>query len=110
MTVVTYSVIIFIVYVFRPMIQTFGSEETELLFRHDHSKHFEKFERIALRKLEMIHAAVSVIDLKVPPGNRLEKLKGKRAEYFSIRINDRWRVCFMWRDGNAYNVQIEDYH
>ncbi len=92
------------------MIQTFGTEETERIFLREHVKRFEKFERIALRKLEMLHAAISITDLKIPPGNKLEKLQGKRSEYHSIRINDQWRVCFIWKDGNAYDVQIEDYH
>lgn len=92
------------------MIQSFSNEETEKLFDHERIKKFEQFERIALRKLEMIHAAVLLQDLLVPPGNRLEKLKGRSSEYHSIRINDQWRVCFIWKDGNAYDVKIEDYH
>lgn len=86
------------------MIQTFGNDETERIFLRERVKTFEKFERIALRKLEMLHAAVAITDLKVPPGNRLEKLQGKRSEYYSIRINDQWRICFIWKDGNAYEV------
>ena len=92
------------------MIQTFGTEETERIFLREHVKKFEQFERIALRKLEMLHAAVSLTDMKISPGNRLEKLQGKRSEYHSIRINDQWRICFIWKDGGAYDVQIEDYH
>ncbi len=92
------------------MIQTFGNDETEKIFLRERVKIFEKFERIVLRKLEMLHAAISISDLKIPPGNRLEKLQGKRSEYYSIRINDQWRICFAWKDGNAYEVQIEDYH
>ena len=92
------------------MIQTFGSEETERIFFHERVKKFEAFERIALRKLNMLHAAVSVMDLQIPPGNKLEKLQGKRSNLYSIRINDQWRICFIWKDGNAYEVQIEDYH
>lgn len=92
------------------MIQSFGDGETEKLFQGIRVKRFEMFERIACRKLEMINASVSVIDLKVPPGNRLERLKGSRSKYFSIRINDRWRICFVWKNGGAYEVGIEDYH
>lgn len=92
------------------MIQTFGSEETKRLFLHEHVKRFEAFERIPLRKLEMLHAAISLTDLKVPPGNKLEKLQGKRSKYHSIRVNNQWRLCFIWKDGNAYDVGIEDYH
>lgn len=92
------------------MIQTFESEETKRLFLHEHVKRFEAFERVALRKLEMLHAAISLTDLKVPPGNKLEKLLGKRSKYHSIRVNNQWRLCFIWKDGNAYDVGIEDYH
>ena len=92
------------------MIHSFGDNETEELFDGKRIKKFEKLERIARRKLEMLNAAVSVTDLKVPPGNRLEQLKGKRSKFYSIRINDQWRVCFIWKDGGAYDVQIEDYH
>jgi len=63
-----------------------------------------------LRKLVAVDAAEQLEDLRVPPGNRLEKLKGDRAGQHSIRINDQWRVCFRWRDGNAYDVEIVDYH
>ena len=66
--------------------------------------------RVALRKLLILHAASSLDDLKVPLGNRLEKLKGDRKRQYSIRINDRWRVCFRWKDGDAYDVEIVDYH
>ena len=92
------------------MIQSFGSEETEKLFLRERVKRFEKFERVALRKLEMLHSAVSITDLKIPPGNMLEPLQGKRSGHHSIRINDQWRICFIWKDGNGYDVQIEDYH
>ena len=65
---------------------------------------------MALRKLRMLDAATRLDDLRVPPGNRLEALKGDRAGQFSIRINDQWRVCFRWQDGHAYDVEIADYH
>lgn len=67
-------------------------------------------QRTALRKLLMIDAAVDLQDLRIPPANRLEKLKGLRAHQYSIRINDQWRVCFSWKDGHAYDVEITDYH
>jgi toxin HigB-1 len=65
---------------------------------------------MALRKLVMLDAAESLDDLRVPPGNRLEKLSGKRAGQHSIRINDQWRICFEWRDGDAHQFEIVDYH
>jgi proteic killer suppression protein len=63
-----------------------------------------------LRKLGLVDAAEKLEDLRVPPGNRLEKLKGRRLGQHSIRVNDQWRICFQWKDGNAYDVQIVDYH
>lgn len=66
--------------------------------------------RVALRKLVQLDAAVSLADLRVPPGNRLEKLSADRAGQYSIRINDQRRVCFVWRDGHAHEVEIVDYH
>jgi proteic killer suppression protein len=92
------------------MIQTFSDKKTADLFQHERVKQFEKFERIALRKLEMIHAAISIADLKVPPGNKLEKLRGSKSAYHSIRINDQWRISFIWKESHAYDVKIEDYH
>ena len=65
---------------------------------------------MALRKLRMLDAAVGLEDLRVPPGNRLERLHGDRAGQHSIRVNDRWRICFHWRNGDAYDVEIVDYH
>ena len=70
----------------------------------------ERSAATCLRKLRMLVAAVTLEDLTVPPANRLEKLQGDRAGQWSIRINDQWRICFMWRDGNAHNVEIADYH
>lgn len=67
-------------------------------------------QQIARRKLRMLHAAHELADLCIPPANRLELLKGDRAGQYSIRINDQWRVCFRWRNGNAYDVEIVDYH
>ncbi len=67
-------------------------------------------QQVALRKLRMVNNAKTINDLRVPPANRLEKLSGNRAEQYSIRINDQWRVCFIWKDGDAVDVEITDYH
>ncbi len=69
-----------------------------------------ELQRKALKKLNQIHYASNLVDLRVPPGNRLEKLSGERADQHSIRINDQYRVCFVWEDGDAYDVEIVDYH
>jgi len=69
-----------------------------------------EIQRVALRKLVMLHAAESLQDLRAPPGNRLERLSGDREGQYSIRINDQWRVCFRWAEGDAYDVEITDYH
>ncbi len=92
------------------VIQSFGSANTERLFRRERVKQFEAFERQAQRKLAELNAATSLNDLRAIPGNRLEKLKGDRKTQHSIRINDQWRVCFVWKDGNAHDVEIADYH
>ena len=92
------------------MIKTFSGKETEALYNTGQSKVFSSIERIALRKLDMLHAAVKLETLKVPPGNRLEALKGDRQGQYSIRINDQWRICFRWEDHDAYDVEIVDYH
>lgn len=94
-----------------PMIQSFKCKETEKIFHRIGSKKFAKnIQRIALRKLLMIHAAIEINDLRVPPGNRLEKLKGDRDDQYSIRINDKWRICFKWKGNHAENLEIIDYH
>lgn len=93
------------------MIQSFGDRDTERLFRRDRVRRFPAgLQRTMLRKLVLVDAAEQLDDLRVPPGNRLEKLRGDRAGQHSIRINDQWRVCFRWKDGNAYEVEIVDYH
>jgi proteic killer suppression protein len=92
------------------MIRSFADTDTEQVFNRRHSRRFAAFERVALRKLRQIHSVSRVEELGEPPGNRLEKLKGDRVGLWSLRINDRWRVCFEWRDGDAYEVQIVDYH
>jgi proteic killer suppression protein len=92
------------------VIKGFRSKETERLFRYEHSKRFRSFERIALRKLLQIHAATELGVLASPPGNRLEALHGDRRGQHSIRINEQWRICFVWCNGHAYDVEIVDYH
>ena len=93
------------------MIKSFRDRETERLFRRLPVRRLGAgVQRIALRKLRMLDAATALEDLRVPPGNRLEKLRGNRAGQHSIRVNDRWRICFRWRSGHAHDVEIVDYH
>jgi proteic killer suppression protein len=92
------------------MIRSFADRDTERLFQRERVGRFRPFERIALRKLRMLDAAANVFDLRTPPGNRLEKLKGDRDGQWSIRINDQWRICFVWEEGDAFDVEIVDYH
>ncbi|MGD0697017.1 MAG: type II toxin-antitoxin system RelE/ParE family toxin [Terriglobia bacterium] len=92
------------------MIRSFRSKETEELFQYQHSRRFRAFERVALRKLLQIHAATELRALAAPPGNHLEALRGNREGQHSIRINDQWRICFVWRSGDAHQVEIVDYH
>ena len=92
------------------MIKSFASTDTERLWTRERVKQFEAFERGALRKLAMLNAAKDLRDLTAAPGNNLEKLRGDREGEHSIRINDQWRVCFVWQDGDAYHVEIVDYH
>ena len=93
------------------MIQSFVCKETERLFNREFSRKIPAgIQRVALRKLWMIDAAVDLNALRVPPANRLELLSGKRKGQHSIRINDQWRICFTWQGGNAHEVEIVDYH
>lgn len=92
------------------MISSFKDRDTRELYEKGENRRFSAIARIALRKLDMIAAATVVETLRVPPGNRLERLKGKRAGQWSIRINDQWRICFAWKGTNAVNVEIVDYH
>ena len=92
------------------MIKSFRSKQTERLFNRERVREFQSIERAALRKRVMLDAARELPDLAAPPGNRLESLRGDRVGEHSIRINDQWRVCFVWRDGGAYGVEITDYH
>jgi proteic killer suppression protein len=92
------------------MIQSFADKDTERLARRERVRRFVNFERVALRKLAMVQAAHVLDDLRVPPGNRLEALKGNRAGQHSIRINDQYRICFVWKKDGAHDVEIVDYH
>ena len=93
------------------MIKSFKCKETEKIFNREYScKLPHSIQKIAMRKLWMMDAAVSLNDLRIPFANRLEMLKGKRRGQYSIRINDQNRICFQWRQGDAYNVEITDYH
>ena len=93
------------------MIKSFGDKESEKVFNRQVSRKLPNdIQKTALRKLMMINAAVELNDLKVPPGNRLEKLKGDLSDYHSIRVNDKWRIIFKWSVGNTEEVKITDYH
>lgn len=92
------------------MIKSFRSAETERLFLRHPGGRFRSIERAALRKLDILDSADDLRVLATLPGNRLEKLRGNRAGQYSIRINDQWRICFVWREGNAHDVEITDYH
>ena len=92
------------------MIESFRCRDTERLFNDQASRRFRSIERVARRKLEMIAAAETLEDLRVPPGNRLEALRGDRKGRYSIRINDQWRICFGWRENGAFDVEIVGYH
>ena len=93
------------------MIKSFRDKETEHLFQRRESRRLPTdIQSTALRKLWMLDAATNTQDLKIPPANHLEKLKGGKKGVYSIRINDQWRICFVWFEGNAYKVEIIDYH
>ena len=92
------------------MIRTFRDKDAEELFNDSSIPRFRNIERAARRKLLYLNAAKKLEDLRIPPGNRLEALKGDRRGQHSIRINDQWRICFTWNDGEALNVEIADYH
>ncbi len=93
------------------MIKSFRCEYTRNIFHRNTSSKFPvAIQKNAYRKLVLLHSANGVIDLKSPPGNRLEKLKGDRKGQYSIRINNQWRICFSWKGNNAYDVEIVDYH
>ena len=93
------------------MIRSFRDKDTERIWQRERSRKFPSdLQRLALRKLIMVDAAESLQDLRAPPGNRLEKLLGDREGQHSIRINDQWRICFTWRNGDAPDVEVTDYH
>jgi len=92
------------------LIRSFKSKDTEKLFNDYRIRRFQAFETVARRKLKMLDDAASLNDLAALPGNRLEALRGDRRRQHSIRINDQYRICFEWRDGDAHNVEIVDYH
>ena len=93
------------------MIQSFADRETELIWAGRRSRRLPAdIQATALRKLRLLNQARALNDLRAPPGNRLEALKGERARQYSIRINDQWRICFVWREGGPADVEIVDYH
>lgn len=93
------------------MIKSFRDKETEKIFKRQTSQKLPfDIQRTAKKKLNILDAALSLNTLKAPPGNHLEALKDDRAGRYSIRINDQWRICFLWYDGNAFEVEIIDYH
>lgn len=92
------------------MIRSFADKDTEALFNRRGVRRYGQFERPARRKLEMLEAAMVLDDLRSPPGNRLEALKGDRKGQYSIRINQQWRICFVWKDKGPHDVEIVDYH
>ena len=93
------------------MIRSFKSKEAQKVFNRDRSKKLPgEIQQVALRKLKMLNRSQNLQDLRVPPSNRLERLKGDRKGQYSIRINDQWRICFRWERGDAFEVEIVDYH
>ena len=93
------------------MLIPFGNSETQQVWSGNHAKKLPvEIQNIGRRKLRMLNNSVSLIDLRIPPSNRLEKLSGKLKDFYSIRINDKWRIIFKWKNGNAFEVEIIDYH
>ena len=93
------------------MIRTFKDKETQKIFERQRSRKLPSdIQQVALRKLRMLNRAETLQDLRVPPANRLERLVGNRNGQYSIRINDQWRICFEWQEGDSLNVEIVDYH
>jgi toxin HigB-1 len=93
------------------MVRSFRDNEARKVFQRQRSRRLPTdLQRVALRKLTMLDAAETLGDLRVPPGNRLERLSREREGQYSIRINDQWRICFTWRNGDVYEVEVVDYH
>ena len=92
------------------MIKSFRCKDTQALFAGQSPKRFRAFQTVAERKLVQLHSAASLAFLRSPPGNRLESLKGDRDKQYRIRINNQWRICFRWVDGDVFDVEIVDYH
>ena len=92
------------------MIRSFRSKDTAKLFHREQTRKYAGFQNVAKRKLDHVNAATSLSDLEAVPGNHFESLIGDRLGQYSVRINDRWRTCFEWKDGDAYSVEIVDYH
>ena len=93
------------------MIRSFADKATQRVWREEYVRALDRsLQRAALRKLELLHAAADVEDLRIPPGNRLERLTGDRRGQYSIRVNAQWRLCFAWHEGGADDVELVDYH
>ena len=93
------------------MILSFGNKTTQKIWEGERVKSFAtEIQEITRRKLRMLNNSIDIKDLMIPPSNRLEKLKGRLKDFYSIRVNDQWRIIFLWENGNAYNVELIDYH
>jgi proteic killer suppression protein len=92
------------------VIRSFRGKDAQALFEGRRIRHWLRIESVAMRKLAMLHRAARLDDLRIPPANRLEALRGNRAGQYSIRVNDQFRICFVWKGGDAYDVEIVDYH
>jgi len=93
------------------VVKSFKDDETRKIYQRERSRKLPAdIQLVALRKLRMINNAINIADLRIPPANRLEKLSGNREGQYSIRINSQWRICFEWRDSDAFSVEITDYH
>jgi toxin HigB-1 len=92
------------------LIRSFGDKETEAIFERRRVRRFQQIAEVALRRLVQVDSAEDIRDLRSPPANRLETLKGDRAGQYSVRINDQYRICFGWKGGDAFDVEITDYH
>ena len=93
------------------MIRSFADKATQRVWREEYVRALDRsLQRVVLRKLELLHAAADVEDLRIPPGNRLERLTGDRRGQYSIRVNAQWRLCFTWHEGGADDVELVDYH